>query len=53
LNVDALTEALRCVLSETSLAADLRARGLAQAARFSWARAADETLAVYRRVMGK
>jgi glycosyltransferase involved in cell wall biosynthesis len=53
LNVDALTEALRRVLSEPSLAADLRGRGLAQAARFSWDRAAKETLAVYRRVMGK
>jgi glycosyltransferase involved in cell wall biosynthesis len=39
-------------LSEPSLAADLRARGLAQAARFSWARAAKETLAVYRRLAG-
>ena len=52
LDVDALTEALRRVLSEPSLAADLRARGLAQAARFSWARAAEETLAVYRRLTG-
>ena len=53
LNVDALTEALRRVLSEPSLAADLRARGLARAARFSWARAAQETLAVYRRLISK
>jgi glycosyltransferase involved in cell wall biosynthesis len=53
LNVDALTEVLRRVLDDPALAADLRARGLAQAARFSWARAAEETLAVYRRVIGK
>ena len=52
LNVDALTDALRRVLSDPALAADLRARGLAQAARFSWARAAEETLAVYRRLTG-
>ena len=53
LDVDALTDALRRVLNDPALAADLRARGLAQAARFSWARAAEETLAVYRRVIGK
>jgi glycosyltransferase involved in cell wall biosynthesis len=53
LDVDALTEALRRVLSDPALAANLRARGLTQAARFSWARAAEETLAVYRRVMGR
>ena len=53
LDVDALTDALRRVLSDPALATELRGRGLAQAARFSWARAAEETLAVYRRVMGK
>ena len=53
LEVDALTDALGRVLRDPALAADLRARGLAQAARFSWARAAEETLAVYRRVMDK
>jgi glycosyltransferase involved in cell wall biosynthesis len=52
-DVDALTDALRRVLNDPALAANLRSRGLAQAARFSWARAAEETLAVYRRVMGK
>ena len=50
LDVDALTEALRRVLSDPALATELRDRGLAQAARFSWARAAQETLAVYRRL---
>lgn len=50
LDVDALTDALRCVLADPALAADLRARGLAQAARFSWERAAAETLAVYHQV---
>jgi glycosyltransferase involved in cell wall biosynthesis len=53
LDVDALTDALRRVLSDPALAANLRARGLTQAARFSWARAAEETRAVYRRVMGR
>jgi glycosyltransferase involved in cell wall biosynthesis len=53
LDVDALTAALRRALIDPALAADLRARGLAQAARFSWARAAEETLAIYRRVHGR
>jgi glycosyltransferase involved in cell wall biosynthesis len=52
LDVDALTDALGRVLRDPALVADLRARGLAQAARFSWARAAEETLAVYRRLTG-
>ena len=30
---------------------ELRAKGFAQAAKFSWERAARETLAVYQRVM--
>jgi glycosyltransferase involved in cell wall biosynthesis len=46
----AWTAALERVLLDPALAADLRARGPAQAARFSWARAARETLAVYRTV---
>ncbi|MGC8781880.1 MAG: glycosyltransferase family 4 protein [Anaerolineae bacterium] len=50
LDVDALADALRRVLADPDLAAELRARGLAQAARFSWERAAQETLAVYRQV---
>jgi glycosyltransferase involved in cell wall biosynthesis len=52
LDVDALTDALRRVLSDPALAADLRARGLTQAARFSWASAAESTLALYRRLAG-
>ncbi len=35
------------VLGEPELAADLRARGFARASEFSWARAAQETLAAY------
>jgi len=51
LDVDALTDTLRRVLNDPALAADLRGRGLTQADRFSWTRAAEETLAVYRKVM--
>jgi glycosyltransferase involved in cell wall biosynthesis len=51
LDVDALHDALRRVLSSQELADDLRQRGLTQAAQFSWERAAHETLAIYRRLM--
>jgi glycosyltransferase involved in cell wall biosynthesis len=49
-DTDAITAALRRVASDADLAADLARRGVAQAARFSWQRAAAETLAVYQRV---
>jgi alpha-1,3-rhamnosyl/mannosyltransferase len=45
-----LVEALQRILDDRALRAQLSARGLERAARFSWARAAAETLAVYRRV---
>ena len=45
----ALTAALRRVLDDAELRQTMRARGLAQAARFSWQRAAQETLEVYRK----
>ena len=41
------------VLDDTDLRAEMRERGLAQAARFSWQRAAKETLAVYERLLAK
>jgi glycosyltransferase involved in cell wall biosynthesis len=50
LNVGTLHHALRLVMADRELADDLRRRGLAQAGRFSWERAAAETLAVYRRL---
>jgi glycosyltransferase involved in cell wall biosynthesis len=48
-DADALADALRRVLTEHDLADELRTRGFAQAARFSWPRTAQETLAIYRR----
>lgn len=51
LDVDALAAALARVLQDPALREQMRARGLAQAARFSWERAARETLAVYRRLI--
>ncbi len=47
----AIAEAMDRALRDVSLATELRIRGLERAARFSWDRTAEETLAVYRRVM--
>ena len=44
----ALGEALVALLGDASLQAELRARAKPRAARFSWDRAADDTLAIYR-----
>ena len=45
---DALGDALLTLLDDPALAARLRERAKPRAARFSWDRAADDTLAVYR-----
>jgi glycosyltransferase involved in cell wall biosynthesis len=45
---DAIVDALRRLLGDAGLRADLRRWGLAQAAKFSWARTAQATLALYR-----
>jgi glycosyltransferase involved in cell wall biosynthesis len=45
-----IAEALERLLDDASLRADLRARGLARAATFTWERTADLTLAAYRQV---
>lgn len=50
LHEEALTQALRRLFVDESLAIDLRTRARRRAAEFSWARAAQETLAVYREV---
>jgi glycosyltransferase involved in cell wall biosynthesis len=48
---DLLAEALGRVLRDPGLAEDLRARGRARAAAFTWARAAEETVSVYRELV--
>ncbi|NTW01007.1 MAG: glycosyltransferase family 4 protein, partial [Oscillochloris sp.] len=48
-----LTSAMAQVLDDETLRAEMSRRGLEQAARFSWERAARETLAIYRRVGGQ
>lgn len=47
---EAIGAALRQALSQPELLADLRARGFERAQAFSWARAAEATLAVYQSV---
>ena len=49
-SVEELADALWGVLAEPALRASLAARGLEQAARFSWEATARQTLEVYRRV---
>jgi glycosyltransferase involved in cell wall biosynthesis len=46
-----LADALARVLTDPRVRAELSTRGVAQAARFSWARHAQETVAVYRSVI--
>jgi len=47
---DALGDALVAYLEDEAMQRDLRSRARPRAARFSWDRAAADTLAVYRRV---
>jgi glycosyltransferase involved in cell wall biosynthesis len=49
-DVDGWAAALRRLLQRAALRADLRERGLAQAARFSWRRVAEETAQVYEQI---
>ncbi|MGC9350201.1 MAG: glycosyltransferase family 4 protein [Anaerolineae bacterium] len=49
-DVESIALALRRISHDGVLRADLSARGLEQAARFSWERTARETLALYRKV---
>jgi glycosyltransferase involved in cell wall biosynthesis len=51
LDVDALASALTRVLDNPAVHDSLRAKGLAQAGRFSWERTGRETLEVYKRVL--
>ncbi|MCC7355738.1 MAG: glycosyltransferase family 4 protein [Anaerolineae bacterium] len=50
-DVDALAAAICRVLADEGLRREMRAKGLIQAATFSWERTARETLAAYRRVV--
>jgi glycosyltransferase involved in cell wall biosynthesis len=48
---DALAAAVVSLLHDRARAADLRTRGLAQSAGFSWATTVEQTIATYRRVL--
>ncbi len=50
LDVESIAEGLHRVLDDAAWREELRAKGLAQASRFSWTQAAAETLGVYRLV---
>jgi glycosyltransferase involved in cell wall biosynthesis len=52
-DVGGMAEAMRRVLADAELADDLRQRGLARAAQFTWERTARETVAVYERVVAE
>ena len=50
-DVSALADAMDRLLSDAALRADMQQRGLAQAARFTWKRTAQDTRAVYDRLL--
>jgi len=52
-DVDELTVGIWRVLTDEELRQEMIEKGLRQAARFSWDRAASETLEIYRQVAGK
>lgn len=49
-SVESISTAVQRVLTDATLKLDLRARGLARAAQFTWEKNARETLAIYRHV---
>ena len=51
-DVDAIAGALRRVAGDDALATQMRADGLRQVRRFRWRTTAEETLAIYREVLG-
>lgn len=53
LNVEEIAGAMQLVLDNPGLAQDLRERGLARAAEFTWEKTARQTIAVYDRVLGE
>lgn len=52
-DVEQIAQAMWLVLSQPALAAELRTKGLARAAQFTWERTARETIAVYERVLAE
>jgi glycosyltransferase involved in cell wall biosynthesis len=52
LDVAGMAAALERLLGDEGLRADLREKGIARAAAFTWARAAESTWGIYRRLLG-
>ncbi len=52
-DIRAMAEAMRSVLTDSTLRDNLRARSLQRAAQFSWRKAAKETLAVYEEALAR
>jgi glycosyltransferase involved in cell wall biosynthesis len=50
-DVEEMVSAVRAVWTQEDLRREMREQGLAQAEEFSWERAAEETLALYERVI--
>ena len=50
-DTEGFADAIRDVLTAPAMAARMRAEGLRQAGKFTWERTAQETLAVYRKVL--
>jgi alpha-1,3-rhamnosyl/mannosyltransferase len=50
-DIDGMREALRQLLEDRAFSEDLGQRGLRRSKLFSWERCADETFAVYQKVM--
>jgi glycosyltransferase involved in cell wall biosynthesis len=48
-----IAAAMRRVLEDTELAHELQQRGLERAAQFTWEKNAQETIAVYEKVLGE
>ncbi len=48
LDAEGIAEALECLISDSALRAELRAKGLDRAKRFSWERCAAQTMEAYR-----
>ena len=53
MDVEGLAEAMNQVLSDGILRQSMREQGLARAGRFSWANAAQKTVEVYQRALGR
>jgi glycosyltransferase involved in cell wall biosynthesis len=52
-DVETMAEAIRTVWLDADLQAEMRQRGLAQAAKFSWGRAAQETMVIYEKILSR